>query len=211
MKRKRRAPKRRKNPSRRRTNPSRARRAASAVKKSFFGLDFGKALREMPYVQAGMFSAKWAAKRFGDAATEDDPESWGWASYFKGALGCAIAGMLINSVRRGKGQLVLAGGLNLMAYKAIQNELIPTSGFFHDQLGADDYVPDEYLMTGTDDNPYAWDMDGNLMPADDRHRMPNYNVGGADALEPVTALGSEPLEPVTALGADPWQQAFIAQ
>jgi hypothetical protein len=166
----------------------------------------------MPYIQVGMFSAKWAAKRFGDPATEDDPASWGPSSYFKGALGCALAGMLINAVKRGKGQLVLSGGLNLMAYKAIQNELIPTSGFWHDQLGAaeESYVPDEYLLTGSDDNPYAWDMDGNMMPADDRHRMPNYDVG-SEALEPVTALGSEALEPVTALGSDPWQQAFIAQ
>lgn len=206
---------RRTNPTRRRRNPSRARRASSAFKSSFFGLDFKKAFGDMPYIQAGMFASKWAAKRLDPAATEDDPTTWNWSSYAKGALGAVAAGMLANAFRRGKGNLVLQGGLNLMVFKAIENELIPTSGFWHDQLGAEaDYVPEEYLMTGTDDDPYAYDLDGNMYPADDRHRFPEYSGYGADALEPVSALGNmgaEALEPVTALGnmgADPFAQAY---
>lgn len=224
-KRKRKATKRRRNPAspprkRRRRNPTTARRAARAVRKSFFGLDFRKALGDMPYIQAGMFAAKAGAKILDPDATETDPATWNWSSYFKGAIGATVAGMVVNSFRRGKGQKVLEGGLNLMAFKAIENELIAGSGGWIERnlgqdveiemLGQGDYTPDEYLMTGDDANPYAYDQDGNPYPADDRHRMPAYNVG-AEALEPVTALGSEALEPVTALGQDPWRAAYIAE
>ena len=215
--------KRRRNPAppkrRRRRNPTTARRAARAVKQSFFGLNFRKALGDMPYVQAGMFAAKAGAKILDPDASETDPTTWNWSSYAKGAIGGVVAGMVVNTIRRGKGQKVLEGALNLMAFKAIENELIAGSGgWIENHLGADEveidmlgegnYTPDEYLMTGDDADPWAYDMDGNAYPADDRHRMPGY---GAEALEPVTALGAEALEPVTALGQDPWRAAYIAE
>lgn len=215
--------KRRRNPApprrKRRRNPTTARRAARAVKKSFFGLDFRRALGDMPYVQAGMFAAKAGAKILDPDATETDPATWNWSSYAKGAIGGVVAGMVVNTFRRGKGQKVLEGALNLMAFKAIENELIAGSGGWIernlgqdveiDMLGQGEYTPDEYLLTGDNANPYAYDMDGNPYPADDRHRIPGYM--GSEALEPVTALGAEALEPVTALGADPWRQAYIAE
>jgi hypothetical protein len=224
-KRKRKATKRRKNPApppsrkRRRRNPTTAKRAARAVKRSFFGLDFRRALGDMPYIQAGMFAAKAGAKILDPDATETDPATWNWSSYFKGAIGGVVAGMVVNSFKRGKGQKVLEGALNLMAFKAIENELIAGSGGWIernlgqeveiDVLGQGDYTPDEYLMTGTDANPQAYDQNGNPYPADDRHRIPAGYMG-AEALEPVTALGAEALEPITALGQDPWQKAYIA-
>lgn len=216
--------KRRRNPAlsprkRRRRNPTTARRAGRAIKRSFFGLDFRKALGDMPYVQAGMFASKLGAKLLDPDASETDPATWNWSSYAKGAIGAVAAGMLVNTIKRGKGQKVLEGGLNLMVFKALENELIAGSGGWIernlgeeveiDMLGQGDYTPDEYLMTGDNANPYAYDLDGNAYPADDRHRIPGYM--GAEALEPVTALGAEALEPVTALGQDPWRQAYIAE
>lgn len=208
----------RKAPAKRRTtNPTRrrrrttVRRASRAISRSFMGLNFRKALGDMPYVQAGMFAAKWCAKRFGENASETDPDSWNWASYLKGAVGGVAAGMVMNSFRRGSGQKVLEGALNLMAYKAIQNELIAGNEWATGQFGEDeeDYVPTEYLLTGTDESPMAYDEYGNQYPADDLHRLPE--VSGS-ALEPVGPLGaySNALEPVGPLGEeDPWAETFL--
>jgi hypothetical protein len=204
--------KRSKNPSAK----SAAKRASRAISKSVLGLNFKKVFAELPYTQAGMFSAAWAKKRLGGTATETDPESWDWSSYLKASLGPVALAMLINSFKRGKGQLVLAGGLNYVVFKAIQNELVAGSDWASGQFGAeedwtvlgqddDDYIPTEYLMTGTDENPYAYDESGNMYPADDRHRLPE--VSGV--LEPVTSLG-DVLEPVGPLGEDPWARAFLS-
>jgi hypothetical protein len=88
-----------------------------------------------------MFAAKWAAKRFGQPATETDPSSWNYASYLKGAGGAAAAGFLVNMVKPGWGQKVLEGGMSLMLYKLVQNELIAGNTFWSGQLGATERVP----------------------------------------------------------------------
>lgn len=123
-----------------RRNPSRTRRAARAVSRrsrsAFGGLNFKSSLRNTPLMVVGMFASKWAAKRFGDAATETDPSTWNYASYLKGALGAAGAGFLANMVKPGSGQRVLDGGLALMAYKLVQNELVPKSTWATNQFGA---------------------------------------------------------------------------
>lgn len=214
---------------RRRSNPSRsrkiARRASSAVAKSFMGLNFRKALSDMPMTQIGMFAAKWAAKRLDPDATETDPTSWNYSSYVKGALGGVAAAMLMNTAKRGSGQTVLNGALNLMMYKALQNELIGKSDWAKEQFGADDddYVPDEYLLTGQDDDiydddvmllgtdqdPYMYAEDGSIVPATDDYRMqmPEVEMGGP--LQPVGPLGEDILQPVGPLGAaDPFTRAY---
>jgi hypothetical protein len=88
----------------------------------------------------GMFSAKWAAKRFGLAASETDPASWNAASFIKGSLGSVAAGILMNMIRPGSGHAVLRGGLSIMAYKLLENKAIANSPFWSAQLGADDQV-----------------------------------------------------------------------
>lgn len=162
--------KRRKRVTRRapRRNPSRARRATRKVTRragrAFAGLNFKSALMNIPMNTLGMFAAKWAAKRFGEPATETDPASWNYASYLKGALGAAGAGFIANMLRRGTGQRVLEGGMSLMLYKLIQNELIVNSPFWTGQFGADEgyeRVPGtveansagEYYVLGSD---YQW-------------------------------------------------------
>lgn len=131
--RRRRAP--RRNPSRRRSNPRRITRRAGAA---IAGLNIRTALGNVPIHVAGMMAAKWAAKRFG-GASETDPASWTWASYLKGSLGAAAGGILANQFRRGWGQKVLEGGLSLMVYKALQNELIVESPWATSQFGYDGY------------------------------------------------------------------------
>jgi hypothetical protein len=132
---KRRAP--RRNPSRRRRrNPRRiVRRASSAVR----GLNFKAALKNIPVHTLGMLSAKWAAKKFGTAASETDPGSWNYASYLKGSAGAALAAFIANVIKPGTGQRVLEGGLSLMLYKLAQNELIAGNAFWSGQFGETDY------------------------------------------------------------------------
>jgi hypothetical protein len=132
---KRRAP--RRNPSRRRRrNPRRiVRRASSAVK----GLNFKMALKNIPVHTLGMLAAKWAAKKFGTAASETDPGSWNYASYLKGSAGAALGAFIANVIKPGTGQRVLEGGLSLMLYKLAQNELIAGNTFWAGQFGETDY------------------------------------------------------------------------
>jgi hypothetical protein len=135
---KRRAP--RRNPSRRRRrNPKRiVRRASSAVK----GLNFKTALKNIPIHTLGMLAAKWAAKKFGTAASETDPASWNYASYLKGSAGAALAAFIANVIKPGTGQRVLEGGMSLMLYKLAQNELIASNAFWAGQFGEADYQYD---------------------------------------------------------------------
>lgn len=174
------------------------------------GLSFKKALKDLLPIQIGMMSAKWAAKRWGEAATEIDPNSWNWASYLKGALGATLAGLLAGQFKAGAGQKVLEGGVNLMIYKAIQNELIVGSAWATEQFGQDAYFPDEYegsmLLAGETPEGQAFMLgaDNEFYPADDDYRVGN-------VLEPVGPLGQIPerLEPVGPLGADPYARAFF--
>lgn len=220
---KRKRKKRQSNPIRRRRSPARKTVRRAARRMSAF--NFHSALKNMVPIQIGMFSAKWAAKRFGEGASETDPESWNWASYLKGAAGAAAAGMLANMVKPGWGQKILEGGLNLMAYKAIQNELIAGNDWAVSQFGADedDYVPTEYLLTGDDEDEYSpmfgaaeddeglWGLseDGEPIPVDDAHRLPevSYDGYGESALVEPGRLGST-LEPVGPMGGDPFREAY---
>ena len=152
-----------------------------------------------------MFSAKWAAKRFSDEypASEDDPESWNYASYLKGGAGCTVAAVLANMLRPGMGQKVLEGGINLMTFKLIENELIPQSDWATEQFGQGEVYTDEY---GT---PYMLGQ-GGYYPVDERHRLPEEMLG--DSLEPVGPLGQAVLEPVGPLGSDDaWGSAYLGR
>lgn len=177
-----------------------------------------KALKNVPLTQTGMFAAKFAAKLGGADATETDPATWDWASYIKGSAGAVGAALLMGMLKRSHAQKVLEGGLNFIVFKAIQNELIPQSEWAQNWLGQADeeYVPDEYLMTGTDDYPLMFGQDGELYPADDRHRMlPEVEMEGyGDVLERPGRLGGygDVMERPGRLGeygVDPFAKAYV--
>lgn len=204
------AKKRRKRGKRRRTsNPTSgrvraaAKRVSKRISRSIAGLDVRHVLTHLPYYQAGMLAAKWAVRRFGEGGLETDPGTWNWSHYAKGILGGFGAALLANQIRKGAGTKVLEGAVNLIVYKAIQNELIAGSTWATGQFGQE-YEPTEYMVAGNDELPLAYDATGNLFPADDRHRLPEMG----SVLEPVGRLGSV-LEPVGRLGqVDPYARAF---
>jgi hypothetical protein len=217
MARKRRTYKKRRAPRR---NPRRRtyRRAASRARATFAGLNIPGALKDVPYAMVGMFGAKWIAKRFGPDADETDPDSWNWSSYLKGGLGAVVAAFLAQMVKKGAGQKVLAGGLNLMFYKLIQNELIAPNAWAAGQFGieqeADDpYMPDEYTdidglggveWEDLDGMGAAWDELDGYEPGDvDDDEYGNSYMLGEDenwqALPEVSGMG-DVMEPVGPLG-----------
>ncbi|OGO03685.1 MAG: hypothetical protein A2Y72_07745 [Chloroflexi bacterium RBG_13_53_26] len=188
---------------RRRHNPSRARtiarRVGTRARGAFAGLNFKGALKEVPMELIGMFSAKWAAKRFGNPATETDPASWNAASYIKGALGAVGGGILMNMIKPGSGHDVLRGGLSLMAYKLIENKGIANSPFWSAQLGADESaarVPGVIEMNGLGE-PFILGEDYQWRPlngADDYRAISGYGADEyvmGDALVRPGPLGAE--------------------
>lgn len=195
-KKKRRAPAKRKRSYKKRNPSPRARRAYSRAKATFAGLNIKSALKDIPATQLGMFATKWLAKRFGPDAWEVDPDTWDWSSYVKGGIGAVLAGFLAQMVKPGMGQKVMAGGLNLMVYKMIQNELVQDSKWAMEQFGAQedpDYLPGD-VETGTDGKEYFLGQDYQWHALPDEGSM-------SGPLEPVGPLGAyEPLQPVGPLG-----------
>ena len=189
------------------------RKAAKRIaRRSITGLNFKTAAKNILPTQVGMFAAKYAAKRFpgfGGPATETDPNTWGYGTYIKGSIGATLAAMGVNLIKPGYGQKVLEGGLNLMVYELGQNEFVAKSAWGQAAFGQADYFPEEYLMTGTDDYPEVMGRDGNFYPADERHRLPETQMGGGQ-FAPVDQFG-DVLQPVGPLGAtgDRWSRAFV--
>lgn len=199
-----------------RRNPSRARRVGRAIARraggSFHGLNFKSALKTVPMQTIGMLAAKWLAKRFGDAATETDPTSWNYASYLKGAAGAAAAGFLANMVRPGSGQKVLEGGLSLMLYKLVQNELIPKSEWATGQFGQNGYEPGMIEQNSVGE-PYILGEDNQWYPlngADDDRLLPSVGYGSELVTPGPLGFGDELVTPgPLGFGADEYERAFL--
>jgi hypothetical protein len=190
-----------------RRNPRRRtyRRAVSRARSTFAGLNIKSALKDVPLTQVGMFATKWLAKRFGPEATETDPDSWNWSSYLKGGLGAVIAGFLAQTIKPGTGQKVLSGGLNLVVYKLIQNELIADNDWAEEQFGAGQ--EEGYLPGDVEDDEYG---NSYLLGEDSQwHQLPEASMMG-DNLQRVGPLGEiEKLTHPGPLGEDPVAAALL--
>lgn len=155
-----------------------------------------------------MFGAKWVAKRFGSTANESDPSSWNARSYIQGGLGAVAVGFAAQMIKPGWGQKVLEGGLNIMFYEMIQNELVAPSEWWTNQLGGEGYYE------GADEGGYEpGDVEQDdtgasyLLGEDLQWRaLPSESMSGV--LEPVGPLGSV-LQPVGPLGGDAYAKALL--
>jgi hypothetical protein len=169
----------RRNPS---SPPSRGRRyARAAAGRLFGGLNFKTALHEALPVLAGMFAAKFGAKKFG-GGSETDPTSWTWGTYLKAGAAAGVAAVLANMVRPGMGQKVLNGGICFLGFKLIQNELIVNNATAQGWFGADPNV----LELDGEGTPWMVSDDGSALPMDERHRMM-----GADDLPELQGWGQD--------------------
>ena len=200
------APKRRRRAAPRRNPSPRARAAVRRARSTFAGLNIKGCLKDVPATQLGMFATKWFAKRFGPDATEIDPDSWGWSSYLKGALGAVVAGYLAQTIKPGWGNKVMSGGLNLMFYKMIQNELIAGNAWAEGQFGAQDTEVSAYLPGDVESDAAGQTY---LLGEDYQwHPLPEAGMMG-EVLEPVGPLGAaEQLLPVGPLGASDLDEQY---
>jgi hypothetical protein len=142
------------------------------------GLNFKQALKTVPLNTLGMLAAKWAAKRFGEAASETDPATWNYMSYLKGAAGAAAAGFLANMLKRGTGQRVLEGGMALMLFKLFENEVVPGHEFLTNQFGAESERVPGVIEANSAGEPFILGEDNQWYPlegADDDRMIPGYD------------------------------------
>src|SRR4030042_2264372 len=154
----------RRNPS---SPPSRGRRyARAAAGRLFGGLNFKTAIHEALPVLAGMFAAKFGARKFG-GGTETDPASWTWGTYLKAGAAAGVAAVLANMGRPGMGQKVLNGGICFLGLKLLQNELINNNATAQGWFGAD---PNALELDG-EGTPWMISDDGSALPSEERPRL----------------------------------------
>lgn len=148
---------------RRRRNPSArsiTRRVGSRARATIGGMNIGGALRNtVPHV-CGMMAAQWGAKKFSDGGGANDP-NWEFKNYLIGGASAFGAGMIAENIKRGSGQKVLEGGLALLAYKVLVNEVAPQNEWFMEQFGQDEFEimgqEDEYeAIFGADYDPFIY-------------------------------------------------------
>lgn len=139
----------------------------------------------------GMMAAQFAAKRFADGGGANDPD-WTWKNYALGVAGAFAAGVGGEMIKRGSGHQFLQGGLSLMMYKIITNELSQKSAWVSENLGVDYVVPD--MVLGTDGNYYS---PGDTYLGDDGEV---YLLGENGYWSPVTSEMGGTLAPPTYLG-----------
>jgi hypothetical protein len=213
-------------------NPS-VRSAARAVgrrsKERFLGMNLKGALCSAPPRAIGMFAAKWGAKKFPGVSGGSDREDWAFSNYLAGGATGFLAGFLAENFKKGAGQKVLEGAIDLLVYKMIQNEVIPKNEFLTEQFGDDEMVllgedgepivmlgeeeaEEGDLLLGENGEVYMMGADGYTRPIDESHRLiatelaqralnARPAMGGALA-RPTPALGGALARPTPALGGD---------
>lgn len=186
----------RRNPS---TSRKIARRGARASKNLITALDLKRSFLDAGKQIGGMMVAQFAAKKFADGGGANDPD-WTWKNYGFGIAGSFGAGIAAEMVKKGSGKEFLKGGLALVGYKLVTNELSQRSEFVAEYFGntqtfrgtdgvdymaGDSYQGDDgevYLM-GNDGEWYPNGMNGILAPASDLGGTlaPPTDLGAADA------------------------------
>ena len=140
MAKKRKSPKKRRGPAKR--GPGRSRRRAYTRNPTAGGILAGTsiptAMRSMLPMTAGALLAKVSQKRFGDKTAEDG--NWTWKDYVAGGLGALAASLGSRYLLRATAatqQKVLEGGLLILVFKLITQEIVPMSSTAMEWLGED--------------------------------------------------------------------------
>lgn len=162
---------------------TRARRAAAAVGRGLGALGIGAALRSMLPMVAGALAAKLGQKKFGSGKDEDAGGGWEWKDYLIGGLGALAASMLSRHVMRSNpatAQKVLEGGLLILAFKLVTQEIVPMSDTAKGWLGDNAQAAPGYevgdLAEGADGQTYVLGSDWRWRPVDAGNRL----LGAAD-------------------------------
>lgn len=176
-----------------RRNPSsRARSAARRAGGMIGALKIPTAFINALKSTGGMLAAQYAAKRFAEGGGANDP-TWTWKNYAFGVAGAFAAGIGGELIKKGSGYQFLQGGLSLMMYKMVTNELVEKSPWVAENLGETTYLTPDVVL-GTDGNYYS---PGDTYLGQDGEV---YLLGENGYWAPVTAEMGGTLAPPTALG-----------
>lgn len=192
-------------PKKRRRSATAARGAASILR----NLKPMESVVDSAKQVGGMLCTQFFAKRFAAGGGANDP-NWTWKNYTWGLGGAFVAGIGAEMIKRGSGREFLKGGLSLLGYKLVTNELAEKSTFVKTWLGETDSVeelmysdedlaPASYL--GEDGEVYLLGQDGNYYP-----ELVSPSSMGSDLVTP-GALGDDLVYP-GALGQDPFQEVM---
>jgi hypothetical protein len=219
--------KRRKSPTRRavrrsvsrrvvRRNPStRARAGARRAKGALQNLLTVKTVIDSAKATGGMLSAQFFAKKFGGTGLNDSDANW--KDYAWGSVGALGAGLASEMIKKGSGKEFFKGGMSLIMYKMVVNELSQKSEFVDQYFGEDNldvflgtdgqtYSPgDSYL--GDDGEVYLMGANGQWQssyPSSDYYG-PETSLGSG--LTPPGSLGESVAMP-TSFGEDPYQKVL---
>lgn len=200
-----------------------ARRGYTAGRGLIAGLGVGAALRSQIPMLAGALGTRIVQKKWGEKDYEAD---WDMKDYMLALLGAFGTGLLVKHVFKASpatSQKVLEGGIFLVGYKALNDQVIAKSDTLKDWLAEDEdtqgaipedegsweggeaaYQPGDIYM-GEDGGQYVYGADGYWRPANEAHRRPDI-LG--DVVSPPGHLGDAPLSPPGHLGADPYVDAY---
>ena len=197
---KRKRPKKRRGPAKR--GPGRSRRRAYTRNPSAAGILSGtsipSAARSMLPMTAGALIAKVAQKRFGDKTSESG--NWTWKDYVAGAIGTLAGSLAARHLLRSTAatqQKVLEGGLLILTFKLITQEIVPMSATAEEWLGNDGqtYSPGDVYQTA-DGASYLLGADGmwKYLPANTAAQFEQGGFVGSDVVAP-GRLGAAPIVP----------------
>lgn len=124
---------------------ARARRAYTATRGFLSGTGIGGALRSLFPLTIGAMAAKITQRKFGDKTAEGS--NWTWKDYLLAGLGTGVVGLgsrYLLRINPATSQKIMEGGLLLIAYKLITNEVAPMNSELSKWIGADEGVPIGY-------------------------------------------------------------------
>ena len=150
---------------------------------------------------SGAMAAKLIQRRWGGGSSESD--NWDWKDYLFAALGTLGAGIGSKYLFRASSATqakVMAGGLILIGYKLITNELVPLSATAETWLGEDgnQYKSGDRFVSPNGES-YILGSNGEWLP---EGVYPKMTEGTGDVIEPVSRLG-DVIEKPSSLG-DHW-------
>jgi len=185
----------------------RARRHASGLSEK---MGLSASIKKILPMLAGAVACKIAQKKFGDGTEETG--NWTWKDYLTGALGVVAVSWASKGIFKSNpktSQYIMDGGLLILAYKLLTNELVPMSDTAKQWLGQDDGTQgmgasDEGSWTagGFDVGDlyedetgitYVLGADGYWRPAGNEHRqIPDAAAGvGGYLVSPSAQLGED--------------------
>lgn len=164
------------------------------------GTSIPTAVRSMLPMTAGALLAKVSQKRFGDKTAEDG--NWTWKDYVAGGLGALVGSLASRHLLKATAatqQKVLEGGLLILTFKLITQEVVPMSTTAMEWLGEDGNsytVGDVYRTEAGEQYKLGSNGQWEYLPANTgaQFQQGGY-IGGNEPVSRPGRLGGSPVVP----------------